>query len=153
MAHIDWTEELAIGIPVIDGQHRRIVDYINQLDALGADSGRTTVGRVLGDLVDYTYSHFAFEEALMEEAGYDFLAIHRGSHQAFCSRLDELRRRFGAGEEVAAELAEMLGQWLLHHIRHDDQSYADLVREKMLGIERRDQGSWLKTTLQRYFGR
>lgn len=153
MAHIDWSEDLAIGIPVIDGQHRRIVDYINQLDALDGATEHATVGRVLGDLVDYTYSHFAFEEALMEEAGYDFLSIHRGSHQAFCSRLDELRRRFGEGEEVAAELAAMLGQWLLHHIRHDDGSYAGLVREKMLGIERRDQGSWLKNTLQRYFGR
>jgi hypothetical protein len=41
----------------------------------------------------------------------------------------------------------------VYHIRHDDGSYAGLVREKMLGIERRDQGSWLKNTLQRYFGR
>lgn len=153
MAHIEWTRDLAIGIPVIDGQHRRIVDYINELDTIVGSDDRGTVGRVLSDLVDYTYSHFAFEEALMEEAGYDFLSIHRGSHQAFCSRLDQLRRRFDEGEEVAAELAAMLGHWLIHHIRHDDDSYADLVREKMLGIERRDQGSWLKNTLQRYFGR
>jgi hemerythrin len=153
MAHIDWTEDLAIGIPVIDGQHRRIVDYINQLDAIDGEADRAIVGRVLSDLVDYTYSHFAFEEALMEEAGYDFLSIHRGAHQAFCSRIDQLRQRFGDGEQVAAELAAMLGQWLVYHIRHDDGSYAGLVREKMLGIERRDQGSWLKNTLQRYFGR
>ena len=31
MAYLDWKDELNTGIRVIDGQHRRIVDYINQL--------------------------------------------------------------------------------------------------------------------------
>lgn len=32
MAKFVWTDQLNVGIDVIDQQHRRIVEYINQLD-------------------------------------------------------------------------------------------------------------------------
>ncbi len=31
MTYIEWTDEFATGISVIDGQHKRIIHYINQL--------------------------------------------------------------------------------------------------------------------------
>jgi hypothetical protein len=40
MPQIPWTSELEIGIGVIDGQYRRIVDYINALDASEGEAER-----------------------------------------------------------------------------------------------------------------
>ncbi len=31
MDYLEWTKDLDTGVTVIDKQHRRIVDYINQL--------------------------------------------------------------------------------------------------------------------------
>jgi hemerythrin len=152
MPQIQWTSELEIGIGVIDGQHRRIVDYINALDASGDRADRTTVARVLDDLIDYTYSHFAFEEALMDEAGYEYLSVHQKTHQAFVTRVDSLKQRFSDGEDVAADVVELLRTWLISHIMSDDNSYAPVVREKMPRIEAKDQGSWLGRTVRRFFG-
>lgn len=151
MPHIPWTAELEIGIDVIDGQHRRIVDYINRLRDLSGGSDRAVVNQVIADLIDYTYSHFAFEEALMEEAGYPSLAIHQRTHQAFRDRVDVFKRRNEEGEDVASPLAELLQTWLLEHILHDDTSYADLVREKMPRLHGRGNGTWLGDMVKRFF--
>lgn len=151
MSHIEWTAELEVGIDVIDGQHRRIVDYINTLKDIGSDPDSRVVGRVIGDLIDYTYSHFAFEEALMEEAGYESLAIHQKTHRAFCERIDQLKQRFDNGEDVATPLSDLLQTWLIQHIMSDDSSYAPLVREKLPQIRGQDRGSWLSNTVKRFF--
>jgi hemerythrin len=153
MPQITWTADLEIGIGVIDGQHRRIVDYINELDAVDGGDGHATVARVLHDLVDYTYSHFAFEEALMEEAGYDGCEVHRKTHQSFIGRVNLLKQRFDGGEDVANEVAALLRTWLIGHIMSDDSSYAAIVREKMPRIEHKDQGTWLGATIRRLFDR
>ena len=63
---IKWTNDLNTEIDVIDKQHRRIVDYINDLESAHGKQDRELVRQVLDDLVDYTMSHFAFEENLQE---------------------------------------------------------------------------------------
>lgn len=152
MTPIAWTAELETGIAVIDGQHRRIVDYINELQSISGSAAPEVLDRVLNDLVDYTYSHFAFEEALMEEAGYDSLPIHRKTHEAFCERIASLKLRASAGEAVTEELVALLRNWLIRHIMNDDRSYAGLIREKLPRIEHRSGGSWIAHTLRRFFG-
>ncbi len=152
MSPIEWTSELEIGIDVIDGQHRRIVDYINELQPLTEDADNAVTARVINDLIDYTYSHFAFEEALMEEAGYDSLPIHRKTHEAFCARIEDFKQRAAAGEAVAAPLGDLLRTWLLGHIMSDDTSYADLVKQKMPRIRRQEGGAWIGSAVRRFFG-
>jgi len=151
MALIEWTPELEIGIQVIDGQHRRIVDYINDLDEAEKTDNRDVIARVFEDLIDYTYSHFEFEEALMEEAGYDALTIHQSTHKAFRSKVDQLKTRFSQGEQVARDLVDLLKTWLLEHIMHDDQSYSSLVKEKMPRIQKQQSGNWISSAIKRFF--
>ena len=76
MALLVWQDDLNIGIDVIDQQHRRI-EMLNHLHVAQASMRRAAVGEVIDEVVDYTMSHFAFEEELMEEAGYPFCAAHK----------------------------------------------------------------------------
>lgn len=152
MALVEWTSELEIGIGVIDGQHRRIVDYINALHEADKTDNRNLIGVTIEHLIDYTYSHFAFEEALMEEAGYEAISIHKGTHQAFRDRVDSIKQRFVAGEQVGAELADLLQSWLLSHIKSDDTSYAGLVKEKIPRVEAHKEGNWMSNAIKRFFG-
>ena len=60
MTKFVWTEQLNVGIEVIDQQHRRIVEYINQLDdARTGGQSREEIGSLINDLMDYTISHFS----------------------------------------------------------------------------------------------
>ena len=66
---VSWTADLSVGIEAIDDQHRRIVDYINELHEASQNDDRNVVGRIIDDLMEYTVSHVSFEEAMMERAG------------------------------------------------------------------------------------
>ncbi len=129
-----WTDDLNTGIDVIDKQHRRIVDYINDLELAKAKQDRETVGKVLDELVDYTLSHFAFEESLQEEAGYKYCKPHKKVHDLFVRRVNEYVERFRLGDDIVDEIHHMLTSWLINHIRRDDADYVSAVRANMIGI-------------------
>jgi CheY-like chemotaxis protein len=74
------------------------------------------------------FSHFAFEEELMEEAGYTFTNAHKRVHEIFIKRVAEYRQRYQAGEDIADELKNMLSRWLINHIRGDDKAYAETIK-------------------------
>lgn len=128
MGLLAWTPELDTGIDEIDRQHRRLVDYINQLYALLDTDDRPRLGRVIDEMLDYTLSHFAFEETMLESAGYVFLGPHRKVHEIFTRRVAELHARFIAGENVTAELHGLLSRWLLNHIRNEDRAYVEVAQ-------------------------
>lgn len=155
MAHLVWQDDLNTGIPVIDEQHRRIVDMINQLHrAQERGGGRSEVGQVLGELVDYTLSHFAFEEALLEQAGYEFTRPHKRVHEIFTARVSDYGLRFKAGEDITEELIGMLSRWLFNHIRSDDAGYVQAVKDNMNALVGDKQaGGWLARSLKRFFNK
>ena len=116
MAYIIWTDDFATGINVIDSQHKRIVHYINQLTDAQSLNEPELVTEVLINLIDYTLSHFAFEESLMEDAGYDAVATHKQSHNAFREKINNYQERHKKGEDISGELFQLLNIWLMEHI-------------------------------------
>lgn len=128
MAHLVWKTELNTGIREIDTQHQRIVQYINALGDAKLTDDQRAVGKIIDEAIDYTASHFAFEEAMIEDAGYSFVGPHRKVHEIFVRRVVEFRTRFERGEDVLAELHDMLSRWLFNHIRHEDGAYVPAVK-------------------------
>ena len=139
MAILVWVPELDTGIEEIDKQHRRIVEYINRLYELRSSPDREALGDVIGEMVDYTLSHFVFEESLIENAGYMFAGPHKKVHELFTRRVAEMQSRFDAGEDIAAELHGMLSRWLFNHIRNEDHAYIDSVQAyQRMAVSERD---------------
>jgi hemerythrin len=151
MAYIVWSDELATGINVIDGQHKRIVHYINQLTDARSLDAPDIVGGVLNELIDYTLSHFAFEESLMDEAGYSAATIHKRTHDAFREKIESYKQRHIAGEDVTEELHQLLNVWLMNHIAEDDDSYVPSVKANITGINAPEKEGWIKTRVQQFF--
>lgn len=149
-----WQNDLNTGIEVIDNQHRRIVEMINVLIvAQQAGHSRSEVGDVLNDLVDYTLSHFAFEESLLEESGYSFTRPHKRVHEVFIGKVNEYNMRFKAGEDITVELINLLSRWLFNHIRNDDAAYAKVVIDNMNRITQDKQpAGWLSRSMRKFFG-
>lgn len=143
---IEWNERLSTGIPVIDGQHRRIIGYINDLNQARCQQG---VAETLGELLDYTLSHFEFEEALMEEAGFAGLEEHKRTHDAFRARIEAFAARHARGEDVSDEVLKLLTQWLYDHIAEDDGSYAPYIRQ-LQEESPAEQRSWMQRLVGRF---
>ncbi len=133
MAKFVWTDQLNVGIDVIDQQHRRIVEYINQLDDARSNGySREEIGYLINDLVDYTISHFGFEESLQEEARYPFLKSHKKVHELFTQRVSDYQAKFNKGEDVSKALNSLLVTWLFNHIKRDDVDYVASVKQHLL---------------------
>lgn len=144
-----WERSLETGIDVIDSQHRRIVDYINQLYTAISQKRRDDIEPVLDALIDYTVTHFAFEEDLMRRAGYKHIDGHTAVHLAFRNRIMDYKQRFVAGEDVAKKLLSDLRVWLTNHIKREDGDYSGVVKAHLRNDS--DKG-WLSKTLTRFFG-
>jgi len=153
MAFMQWSPELDIGVKVIDNQHKRIVEYLNELYEANIAGSVSEISHVLDELVDYTVTHFTFEEELQEKAGYLFSKAHKRVHEIFAKRVVEFQKRSKAGENVGEELLGMLKIWLVNHIKGDDADYSESVKA-MLNEEhgQDEQSGWLSASLKRLFG-
>lgn len=126
-----WQTRYETGISAVDGDHRRLVDLINQLDSLlegGGELGR--VGGVIDALVDYADYHFAREEAMMAEAGYDGSELHAESHAHFGEFLGGLvgNCMLEPSRETAVRIRDFLSGWLVDHILLEDMKFAPVLR-------------------------
>ena len=124
-----WVPEYNTGIDVIDDQHKRILDYINEIDGIDANTDRDRVKQILENIIDYTQSHFTFEESLQEEAGYKYRVPHKRVHDLFIKKIESYRDRFEMGHAIESELHEVLSKWLINHIQGTDPSYLPYIRK------------------------
>ena len=139
-----WIPEYNTGIDVIDEQHKRILDYINELTDINPNE-REQIENILNNIIDYTQSHFTFEESLQEEADYKYRVPHKRVHDLFIKKIEAHRDRFNEGQSIQSELHEVLSKWLINHIQHDDADYVGAVKENMMGIikEKKKSKGWL----------
>ncbi|MDR1975772.1 MAG: bacteriohemerythrin [Campylobacteraceae bacterium] len=131
MAYWAWDSSYDIGIEEIDNQHKRIVQYINELHGALVLNDKDAVKDIFLNIADYTLSHFSFEEKLMREAGYHMFAEHKSTHEAFISTIGKYKFAFDAGRDITGQLMAELQIWLTHHILHEDKDYKECV-QKML---------------------
>lgn len=149
---IQWDTGLQTGIKVIDDQHHRIIEYINELEDAKQNNDLALTGEVLKDCVDYTMSHFAFEESLQQEAGYEHYGPHKKVHELFTRKIEEYLERFELGDDITEDLHSLLSRWIINHIKRDDADYVDAVKahmeQKDINHHKHNKKSWF----QRLFG-
>ncbi|MES9939387.1 MAG: bacteriohemerythrin [Candidatus Thiodiazotropha sp. 6PLUC2] len=152
MGRLLWTADLETGIKVIDGQHERIVDYINKLHDARINKDKAAISDIIDATVDYTLSHFSFEEALIEDAGYEFVRPHKKVHELFIRRVSEFQERFKKGEDISEELHDLLARWLFNHIRNDDAAYVKAVKNNIISMTSDDKkNGWLAKSFKKFF--
>ena len=158
MAYWKWDPAFSVGIAVIDNQHKRIIEYINELASVSlyTNQDKTKVHTVLLSLIEYTESHFSFEESLMKEAGYSMLEAHKQVHISFIDRINFFKERYENGEDITKQLMMDLQIWLINHIQHDDTDYkiivqAMLKKREIAPNEGHIKDGWLKVLVDKFF--
>ena len=92
MPHITWDGDLELGIPVVDRDHRRLLDLIARVQSPAwRPEAFELVRATVDDLADHVEHHFRCEEMLMRLVGYPDAARHRRSHGAIAARLREFQ--------------------------------------------------------------
>lgn len=125
---VQWSDNLALGIPEIDGQHQGLIEVINELwNAIVANADPAQVARILDELEQYTRAHFTAEEALMRVAAYPKFREHRQDHRGFIDQVASARAKLARGEFLGLDLLRYLTDWLVKHIQGGDRDYAAFI--------------------------
>jgi hemerythrin len=122
------------------------VDCLNELDVAHHEKNREVISEVLMGLVDYTETHFVFEEALMEELGYPLSDSHKKVHASFAMHINKLVEQHEEGREVTRRLMSDLQIWLTRHIKLDDKDYALFAKKNSWKNK-----SWFHAIVARFF--
>jgi len=122
---ISWSPKWRIGVEKIDHQHDQLLKMFNELgDALWDGQGKDKIGEMLDFIADYAVRHFADEEAIMLERGYDGYREHKQIHDTFLEEVTARLKRYKLGEnstEFVIKIVNRLGEWTREHIRGNDQ--------------------------------
>lgn len=121
-----WRPEYSVGMPFIDNQHQTLIRLINDLHlAMREGQGKEALAGVIGELVHYTESHFAAEEAMMQKRRYSGLASHIEEHKRLRQQVLDMRDKVQAGSlTVTIGVLHFLKSWLTDHILVFDRNYA-----------------------------
>ncbi len=133
MPFIEWSDDLSVGIEEIDQQHSSLVDIVNELDeAMRQGRGTRIMSAILGRLTSYTQEHFACEETLMEQHGYDGLQLHRSQHRQLLEKVQHFGRQSATGEmRITRDVMEFLKYWLCSHIMKEDIAFGETIRQEV----------------------
>ncbi len=129
MALIVWEQRLETGHAAIDDQHRSLVEILNRLHlAMKQGKGKPELEGILVFLQDYTVSHFAMEEGLMDRHGYSRAGQHRQQHAGLLAQVADLVVRYQGGNgQLTLEIMNFLEDWLVAHIVAEDLPFAQEI--------------------------
>jgi len=127
-----WKDSYSIGVPQIDTQHRRLFSLADELHAaMNSGKGKDVLAQVLQNLINYTKTHFADEERLMQRCGYPDLPAHKAQHDEMTQKVLQIQQDFQAGKlMMTIAVMQFLSNWLRQHIGGSDRKYVPFVNGK-----------------------
>lgn len=127
-----WSDNFATGIEVIDEQHRKLVDLLNQLAghmALGSEW--LTLHAVFDELADYAQYHFQTEEGIWSQylEADALVRAHKKTHHDFVAEVERIRATIGveSDDKAIEKTTSFLTHWLAFHILEEDTAMARVV--------------------------
>jgi len=122
---IPWDERYALGIPLVDEQHKKLLDLANALyDACreGSKSAKDAFRNAARDIVEYVKVHFSTEEKLMKRVNFPETVEHKEEHKEFVKQFLAEVKAFEDGKPfVSNAFANFLKGWILNHVAHTDK--------------------------------
>jgi hemerythrin-like metal-binding protein len=132
MAFFEWTDKLAIGVELIDSEHKILIAAIDDFyNAVHKGDDEAATRKAVAHLVYYVKTHFSDEEALMEEHNYPQLAHHRKIHEMLTEKVAHYADKLQKKQKIhSLDMAIFLKGWLENHIAETDNRIADFIKTK-----------------------
>ncbi|MBS1210883.1 MAG: bacteriohemerythrin [Proteobacteria bacterium] len=127
---LKWTDDLSVGNPLIDEDHRNIFDLLERLhqDMSSGQINQETQS-IVDALRDYAEAHFSREEEFMRKIAYPHYAVHKAEHDRFVSEVCALQSRVARGARTAQlDIDQFLAGWLREHVLVRDMALASAIR-------------------------
>ena len=121
MAQLEWSDALALDLPLMDDTHREFVDLLAAVE-------RADDAQLLPEwdaLVEHTDSHFAMEDAWMASTRFASGNCHSQQHRVVLQVMREGTARARQGDlKVLRVMASELALWFPQHAQAMDAALA-----------------------------
>ena len=126
MTYMSWTTNLSVNVEEIDLQHKKLVNFIDELSTtMKKRKAKEVLSDILAGLFEYAQKHFYTEEKYFDKFGYPKSSSHKEEHQKFLQKALEFKKEFDEGNSlVCIPLLFFLRDWLVRHINESDKKYS-----------------------------
>ena len=126
-----WTRELETGVPLLDSQHRRLLDAFNGLLESLRQAPESKQKRAFLTFKEITLRHFGEEDQLMSGCAYPRAREHQANHARLCAQIDHLAGQILAGQlTFTPPVMDFLEGWLIHHMQEEDRLLAAFLGKR-----------------------
>jgi hemerythrin len=122
MGLLHWEKRYSVGVEAVDHEHRELVDLINCLYEEARSKGsKVAVLGFFGDLFKSISAHFALEERVMRERGYDQLLQHKDDHERLLDEIRDIMEDYEVTDLLDEQLlSQRLDAWFSRHFETHD---------------------------------
>jgi hemerythrin len=123
-----WSPTLTVGDDRLDGEHKEIIQKMNDLFLLNKRAvDKARLLSAYDDFVTVTRHHFQDEELHMKKMGYVRLESHKKAHVDLLTSLGNFRNELthSVYAQFPSSVFDFFKTWLASHIMIVDRSYAD----------------------------
>ena len=126
MPALPWSEELALGLPVMDETHKEFVELLARAEAARDED----LPAVWEELVAHTGEHFAREDEWMLATGFAAGNCHSSHHKVVLQVLRDGLAKAASGDLAPArQMTRELAAWFPQHAQTMDSALALHLRD------------------------
>jgi len=129
---VKWNEAYALGIKIIDDQHKELLNIVNDIfnhASINQREEQEYFKDVIKQAVNYIKYHFATEEKIMTSTKYKGYDEHKKHHEDFILKVVKTAKDYEAGKRLTlTNFGYFLKDWVLSHIAVMDKKYCDYFR-------------------------
>ncbi|MBL7003608.1 MAG: bacteriohemerythrin [Gammaproteobacteria bacterium] len=138
-----WNDNFETGIPIIDEQHQKLVDILNQLAGhLAYRSSTILLNKTFDELAAYAHYHFETEEAIWKThlENDESFQNHEKTHKSFIDKVVEIKQQENSTsfDDVIHSIVSFLTHWLAYHILDTDKRMAKVILSMDKGLNIKD---------------
>ena len=135
MPYIEWNDSFSANVQMIDSQHKKLFQIMNDLGAaMSSGKGKEAIEQTLASLFDYTKYHFDAEERHMRLHNYSDMEKHMKIHEEFIDKIMDLKKKLKIGGcALTVETMHFISSWLREHIMIKDKEFGLFLNSK--GVE------------------
>jgi len=128
----EWSDSLSVNVVEIDEDHQKLLKLIHscQKVAEGGEYEEAEVEGILSELVEYTWTHFQREEAVMKAVGYPGLLNHSQVHKLLLKQVGVELAHLRLGRLNLDNLLVFLNNWIVDHVKGMDRAFAPYCEGK-----------------------
>jgi hemerythrin-like metal-binding protein len=128
---IKWNSKYAVGISVVDNQHKELFKLVGELSKAMKNDEELDCAYLMARLEVYSLYHFTSEEHLMQKYGYPDLEEHIREHKKFRLKILSVKDKCLSPDNIECRkmLLEYLENWLKTHTIKMDQKYVPYLKK------------------------